>query len=454
MKTYSRTINNPNIPKGGDMNSRAKLVGSAILGLIAIITLVTVGKQLLATNDAGYYQVKQAAMTGTMTVRDEPGTYIRLFANITTYQISDMHYFSKSDLDGGKGKESDPIKVRFNDGGTADISGAIKFRLPGNEIQRLRIHQDYKSYEALKHDLIRQTVAEALMQTATLMKAEESYSTRRAEFTALVEDQVKNGIYETDSKEFKLKDADGNELITRQVFIKKDASGNPVIRKESPLKLYGLEVLTFTIKDLDFDQTIDALIQKKKEAEQMKVVARANAEKAQQDAITSRAQGEAKIAEEKATQEVEKIKQVTIAQKEFEVSKLRKQQAEQDSLSAIVKGKAEAEVNKLKVAAGLTPFEKASIEKDTKIGVAAELAKVQFPSTMIIGGGNGSSGALDPFSAVGLESFMRISDKMALKNGEVQAAHQERLKSAQAHAEKVLRTKNAVKSEDSSEDNQ
>jgi hypothetical protein len=172
-------------------------------------------------------------------------------------------------------------------------------------------------------------------------------------------------------------------------------------------------VVQFVIKDIDFDQTIDALISKKKEAEQQKVVARANAEKAKQDAITAREQGNARIAQEKANQEVEKIKEVTIAQKEFEVAKLNKQKAAEDAASEILKGKALAEVNRLKVQAGLTPLERATLDKETRIGIAAELAKVTLPTTMIIGGGSGGNGPLNPFDAVGLESFMRINEKMS-----------------------------------------
>jgi hypothetical protein len=73
-------------------------------------------------------------------------------------------------------------------------------------------------------------------------------------------------------------------------------------------------------------------------------------------------------------------------------------------------GEAEATANKLKVAAGLTPLERATIEKETRIGVAAELAKVTLPSTLIIGGGNGSS---NPFEAVGLNAFYDLSKKMS-----------------------------------------
>lgn len=394
------------------MDNRVKLIAGAVVALVLIIGLATVGKQIFETNDAGYYQIKQAAMTGSMTVIDQPGTYLQMFGNITTYQISDVYYFSKNDLDGGVGSDADPIKVRFNDGGTAEISGVIKFRLPADPEKRLKIHQDFKNYLALKHDLMRQVVAEALMQTAPLMRAEDSYSTRRSEFTDIAESQVTEGIFETISKEFKEKDADGNEFIIKEVNIAKDSKGLPIVRKESALKQYGIEVIQFVIKDIDFDQTIDALISKKKEAEQQKVVAKANAEKAKQDAITAREQGNAKIAEEKAVQEVQKIKEVTIAQKEYEVSQLKRKQAEQDAAAEVTAGKALAEVNRLKVQAGLTPLERATIEKETKIGIAAELAKVQFPGMMVIGGGGSGGSGLNPFDAIGLKSFMDLNDRM------------------------------------------
>jgi regulator of protease activity HflC (stomatin/prohibitin superfamily) len=338
-----------------------------------------------------------------------------------------MYYFSKSDLDGGSGVESDPISVRFQGGGTAKINGGIKFRLPSADPMRLKINQDFKSYEALKHDLVRQVVAEALAQTATLMKAEESYSTRRAEFTSLVEEQVKNGIYETDTKESKVKDAEGNELVDREVFIKRDASGTAIIRKDSPFKSYGIEIISFQLKDFDFDDNITALIHQKQDAEQKKVVARANAEKAQQDAITAKAEGDAKVATELATQQVEKIKQVTIAERELEVAQKRRLQAEQDAQATIVNGKALAEVNRLKVVAGLTPLEKATIQKETAIGVAEQLANVQFPAMMNFGGGANSP--TDPFQAIGLESFMRLSAKLAGSQDERTESHNKRVQS-------------------------
>ena len=51
-----------------------------------------------------------------------------------------------------------------------------------------------------------------------------------------------------------------------------------------------------------------------------------------------------------------------------------------------VKADAESYQNKKLVQAGLTPQERAQLEKDIAIGVAKEMAKINFPQTMIITG--------------------------------------------------------------------
>lgn len=388
-----------------------KLIG--IIVVLAILGAVgfTFSSYLVSTNKAGYYQIMQAAITGTMSVHDEPGMYGKFFGTITTYQISDMNYFSKSDLEGGAGEAAAPIKVRFNDGGTADISGSIKFRLSLKEENQLLLHEDFKSYDKIQSDLIRQVITESLMQTATLMKAEESYSTRRSEFTAMAEEQIRRGIFETIAEERIYTNLEGKEFIERTVKVKYDDSGNAVVRKISPFVRYEIEILQFVIKDIDFDATIDALIAKKKEAEQQRIVAQANAEKAKQDAITAEEQGKARIAVARADEEVLKIKAVTQAEKGFEVAKLNRQKAEEDAAADLTKREAEARGTALLVQAGLTPKDKAEIEKETAIGIAAELAKIQLPNVMIFGSGEGSP--TNPFDAIGLEAFMNISEKIS-----------------------------------------
>lgn len=132
-----------------------------------------------------------------------------------------------------------------------------------------------------------------------------------------------------------------------------------------------------------------------------------------QDAITTSEQGRARVAKAEADALVEKKTAVINAERETEVKKQEKLQAEQQAKADIVQGEAAAQVAKLKVAAGLTPLERATIAKETAIGVAGELAKVKFPNMMIIGGEGKNGNAVNPFDAVGLESFMRLNKEMS-----------------------------------------
>lgn len=388
-----------------------KKVGILVGAVVALILTFTLGGQILETNNEGYYQVKQAAVTGDMTVRNQAGTYGQMFSSISTYQVSDMLYFSNDDADGSS--SDDAILVRFNDGGTAKVSGSLKFRLSTKESDQLTLHKEFKSYDRVKHDLIRQAVTEALTKTAALMKAEESYSTRLAEFTSLVEDQIRYGIYETQSKQVVEKDADGNELVESRVEIKHDKDGKRLLYKQSPFVTYKVEIINFLIKDFDFDEKTQAIIVAKKEAEQAKVVAKANAERAKQDAITTKEQGSARVAKAEADALVEKKTAVINAERETEVARQEKLKAKEQAEATLNTGRAEAEANRLKVSAGLTPQERAEYQMKTAIGVAEKLSQVQFPSMMVMGGDGGKGGATDPFTAVGLESFMRINEKLA-----------------------------------------
>lgn len=254
-------------------------------------------------------------------------------------------------------------------------------------------------------------MAEALSQAATLMAAEDSYSTRRAEFADAAKSQLEKGIFKTTSKLVDAIDENGTKFRKLNISIARDENGEPIIQKPSLLNDYGIEILQFVVNDFDYDPKVQELIDKKKEANQMKVVSTANAEKAKQDAITAEEQGKARVAEAKANAEVEKITAVVEAEKKADVAKLQALQAKYEAEKVAEIGKAEAEVARQKVAAGLSPLEKATLEKETAIGIAKEIANVKFPETMVIAGG-GKEGGVFPWDAVGLNQMMEITAKI------------------------------------------
>lgn len=79
----------------------------------------------------------------------------------------------------------------------------------------------------------------------------------------------------------------------------------------------------------------------------------------------------------------------------------------------IAEGQAQAEANRLKVQAGLTPQERAEWDYKTTVGVAQALANsnVQWVPSVMMGGANGTN-AMD---AVGLNMLLDVVNKMNKK---------------------------------------
>ena len=273
--------------------------------------------------------------------------------------------------------------------------------MPLDPESMIKIHRAYMKSNNLRASA-RQWIIEVEKQTASTFKADETYNTRRAEFQQLISDQIVNGLYATEEVDVEVPtnelDKEGNVIMSTvtAVVVQKDEKGMPIVIKPGIFKEYGLRLINHSLKDIDYDETIDALIAQKKKAEQEKAVAITNAEKALQDAITAEAQGQARIAKAKADQEVEKITEVTQAEKQRDVAIIKGEQdlkvAELARLAAIEKAeqelalrRADAEANKLLVQAGLTPEKAAEIDKEKAIGIAREIAKIQLPVAMVIG---------------------------------------------------------------------
>jgi len=398
------------------------------VGLILIVLAMMMGN-IVETVDGGEIHVKQGAVSGDFTVIVDEGLYMQMFGKITTYQRMYRTYLSDDDLDGGKGAETSSINVRFGDGGTADISSVTEWRLPLTTEAMVKIKRNYTS-SAMIADQARQWVIEVEKQVASTFKADETYSTRRGEFSQLITEQIINGLYKTEAVQIEMPtnevDDDGNPIMGTStiVRVKLDDDGEPIIVKIGTFREYGLTLVDHKLKDIDYDDTIDKLISQKKEAEQQRVVAITNAEKAKQDAITAEETGKARVAQARADEEVAKITAVTRAEKdkavaelkgnqELEVARLDKLAAGEAASARLITEKAEADANKLKVSAGLTPQQAA--EWDYKIAdvVSKNLASVDLPDMMIFGGGEGSP--MNPWDAVGLESFMNIADQITNK---------------------------------------
>lgn len=385
-----------------------------IKGIVAIVLAVIgviFGLNMIGNIDSTEYVVKQSFASGALSVHPEPGWYFKNFGKIAEYDRTGTFYFSKEEIDGGSSADATALQASFNGSSTADVSGYLKYRLPTNPELALALHRDFKNEQTVRLDMIRNQVATAIRMAGPMFTAEEAYITRRSEFTKFVRDVLEQGEFLTTSDIVVRRDvssSDSNstktEVVTKFVL---DSTGNRIITKPSVLKKYGIEIITLDIKDFDFDKQTDAFIEAKKKSMSLRVASEAEAIASRQKAITEQANGEAKIAAEKATAEVAKIREVTQAQKEKEVAELNalKAKAQADSMLAV--GRAEAEASKLRVQAGLSPRERAEFEMKTRIGVAEQVRQIVMPTTMIINGGNGQ---MSPLDAIGMKAVFDLVD--------------------------------------------
>ena len=421
---------------------------SKILAVVTVAVLILLG--VFAGKMVGYKQstellVKQSPF-GTLSCVEGQGLYFKGFASIYKYDLAKSFYFNSStekvDDHGWEGDEDDEddISVTLSRNANADISGYLMYELPTDCDKLIELHKNQRSDKGIKHNLVRNAVLSAVRKTAPLFTAEEAKVTKIAEFRRLAEDQLVEGEYLTTIEVLKEKagedevDSTGKVVKKAEVQeyrvtkLKLDKDGHRIITKKSPITQYGIVVKQLEIQNVKLDPKAQQQLDIVKEREMQRVANATAAETAKQKAITAKAEGDARIAEAKATQEVQKMTEVTMAEKEKAVAILNaereKEVARLEALKAIEVAKkikaekeAEAQANRALVAAGLTPQERAEWEYKTKVGVAEALAKSSHPLVpeIMMTGGDGKNGANNAMDAVGLNMLMDLTTKLSNK---------------------------------------
>lgn len=361
------------------------------LGLLVLILLIFSGK-MVENVDNSEIVIIQSPFTGNVAVYTTPGPVAQNFGTATHYKKSNQFWFSKKVDEGGNVDES--IKIRFNDGGHAQVSGSVRWYMPKDEKAILKLHTDFGSQHAIEQQLIRQVVTKAVFMTGPLMSSKESSAEKRNDLLSYVEDQSVNGVYRTRQEDMKVHDDLMNtDKTVTIVRIEEDANG-PIRQEISAIKTYNVLLQGLSINSIEYDEEVERQIKVQQEAYMQVQTAIANSKKAEQDAITTELQGKAAAAKAKWEQEVVKAQAITQAQQEKEVAALAAQTAVLQAQKVKTDADAESYKNQKLVSAGLTPQQRAEIEKDTKIGVAEALSKMQLPGTYFAGNGNNKDASM------------------------------------------------------------
>lgn len=390
-------------------------IGAIIAVVIVALTLMCAGRIAEDVHNEEIV-VNQYPFTGEMAYWTTPGLKGQWFGKATYYYKTQQFWFGSSDDDNEQ--QGTPIPVIFNDASDGQIYGSLRVKLPTDVEHLSRIQTDYNGMDRLMNDLVSQTVTKVIYASGPLMSAFESYAEKKNDLIDYITDQLNNGVYKTAIKtEETIDPVTGEKKTVRLATLIPDenAPGGYKRSEASPFAYYGLSIGQVAVSKIDYSEKVKLQISQQQEANMLIQTSKAKSAAALQEAI--RAEQEGKAAAAKAKWEQEKIKavEVTKAEQEREVSRLAAEKAEFDKKRIIAEGQAEAEANRLKVAAGLTPQEKAEWEYKTAVGVAEALSKsnVRWVPEIMINGKDGSgSNAMD---AVGMNMMLDIAKTIKSK---------------------------------------
>lgn len=385
------------------------------VGVLFVVFLLFSG-MIIEEVDNGEIVIIQSAWTGENFIYDTPGPKFQNFGTVTHYKKSNQYWFSKKTDEGAVNDQS--IKIRFNDGGHAQISGSVRWYMPTDHKAIMKLHTDFQSQEAIEQQLIKQVVTKSVYMTGPLMSSKESSAEKRNDLLSYIEDQSINGVYKTEQKEVKVHDdlMNTDKIVTMVEIVQNKGA---VERQDvSPCKIYNISLQGLALNSIDYDETVEKQIKTQQEAQMSVQTAIANSKKAEQDKITIELQGAANAAKAKWEQEVLKSKAVTAAEQSLAVQELATKEAALYKQQQILEGEGDAKKQQLIMQANGALDQKLATYKEVQKYWADAFSKYQGSIVPSIVSGNsangGSNGAVDFMQLMGWKAAKDLS--LDLKN--------------------------------------
>lgn len=339
------------------------------------------------------------------------GIKFRGFAKITPWQkFIDVKVVSEEEDDNDIEGRMRPIPIRFIDQVTASTKLSTRFQLPSDKESFIEMAIEFRSLQNLTNNTLIPTVREVVSNTGYMFAAQDYISGSASDFRVAIEEQLKDGAFSVEKMEYRdtvitaieQGEREIKEVQTRYEVNKRIGINGQYIRIPHDINENNIIVAQVIVDDVVLEQVFKQRLEAqrdesaKRQLEQQKIK---TAKDAQARII---AEGERDKAAERVTQEKEQVKALISIETKLKQEETNKKLAaialETEKLKATaqkVKADAESYQNAKLVSAGLTPQQRAELEKQIAIGVAQEIAKIKFPTTMIVSGADGGGTPLE-----------------------------------------------------------
>ncbi len=320
-----------------------------------------------------------------------------------------------------------PVPIRFIDQVTAKGYVSLRFQLPEDKPSFIKLAVKYRTMGNLVNNTIIPTVREQLINTGYMFAAQNYISGEAQSFRQTFEEQLKGGTYAVNKIEIKDTIFNEIEMTLKSRTIKEIQTSYRVekimehgLPKRIPHELSENNIIVsqVIVDKIDLEETFKKRLEAqrdesaKRQLEQQKI----ETAKAEQQRII--AQGERDKASERVKQEKEQVKALIAIETKLKQEETNKKLAaialETERLTAQkqkVTADAEAYEISKKVHAGITPEVKLQMELDRDVRVAAEIAKIRFPETMIIGDGSNGGTPLESLIGAAMAKQLQTTKK-------------------------------------------
>jgi len=405
----------------------------SVTSMVVFAGLIAIAYMSFGINDAGHRTVVQYP-TGTLYVKFTPGIYPKWFGTAEVYNDVITFDYDKQASSVDSSIDQVGISVRYQDGGTGTVYGKARFSLPSDEVTMIHLHKAFRSNRGVSQKLIKSVTEEGMNLTAGLMSSEEAYAEKRSIYTQWSRQQISNGKFQTQLEKISTLDESTGKTVTKNIPVISFGDDGLPVHLDSDLEDYGISVNGFQITDWDFEPKTLQQIATKREATMAIITAIANAERAKQDAITSEEQGKAnvmtakyekEVVKEQAIVDAEREKQVAeiSAQKNVEVARQKKLEAEQNKLAAaeykqeqILRGEGDGAYKQLVMEADGALAQKLATYERVMSRFAAAIEKQKWvPEVQMGGGSDGGSNAMTLIEMMGVKAAQDLALDLQVK---------------------------------------
>ncbi|OAD23604.1 Band 7 protein, partial [Candidatus Thiomargarita nelsonii] len=349
------------------------LIKKFLIYIIIPLLLFLIIKAAFFMSESGHIYLHENTWMGKINVYYEPGVHgkIPLFSRVTRYaQVWTVDFGTK--FAGTQIRQKPAITLRFADTYTAKIPATFRYKLPQNPDKIKMIHREFRDFHNLIDSQLIPISRDVIVNTATQYTGEEFFQGGLNQFKRELEDQLRNGLYQTELKKVEVEEMELTSLVSLGDQEKSNTSyvwktvpilghDGKRIHQRNPLDDYGIEVIQVTLGVPVPEPALENLLTEKKRLEVDEI------EKTREFFL---------VLEEQKIQLAKKEKESALLQKQLDIVqdelKIKKATKEGELAIAVVVAKTRKE-EELAIALATT-----KAQKEEELIVAQEEEKIQL----------------------------------------------------------------------------